>query len=162
MIRRGGTCSGYRITALAPVMLAPSRREIMFRRHAIVARLLKVPPVQNETPGSTCPIALARSCGPPVGAVADVEQGTGARYGAHPAGPLGHCIECHTPQVAGEIDFEIQLGAGGREFEGPWGVSVSANLTGHESHGITGFADEELARIITAGTRTTEPECRRP
>jgi hypothetical protein len=47
-------------------------------------------------------------------------------------------------------DIENQLGAGGFEFPGPWGFSVSANIT------PTGLGDRsyaEIKRMITEGIR---------
>ncbi len=74
-------------------------------------------------------------------------------YGAYLAGPAGHCMECHTPQVKGRHDFDNQLGAGGFEIEGPWGVSVSANLTSHPVDGIAEYSNDDLIQMITTGTR---------
>lgn len=48
--------------------------------------------------------------------------------------------------------FETHLGAGGFEFEGPWGKSVSANLTTHED-GLAGYSDTELKTMIAKGIR---------
>lgn len=120
---------------------------------AIVAYLRQIPAVSNELPDSTYRIPLPDDYGPPVDSVPDVAPGPTAEYGAYLAGPLGHCIECHTPMVGGRIDFENQLGAGGFEFHGPWGVSVSANITPHPTDGIAEYSDEELIRMITTGTR---------
>ncbi len=120
---------------------------------AIVAYLRQIPPVRNEVPESTYRIPLPENYGPPVGAVADVAPGPTAEYGAYLAGPLGHCIECHSPMVDGLIDFENQLGAGGFEFHGPWGISVSANITPHPTDGVTEYSDEDLIQMITTGTR---------
>jgi mono/diheme cytochrome c family protein len=117
---------------------------------AIVAYLRTVPPAKNVVPKSTYHIPLPPSYGPPVGHVTAPEPGPTAEYGAYLAGPLGHCIECHTPQVNGRSDFENQLGAGGFKFPGPWGVSVSANITPHED-GIKDLSDADLVKIITKG-----------
>ncbi len=46
-----------------------------------------------------------------------------------------------------------QLGAGGFPFPGPWGVSVSSNITPHPEDGIAGYADAELKRVISIGLR---------
>jgi hypothetical protein len=45
-----------------------------------------------------------------------------------------------------------RLGAGGNPFKGPWGVSVSRNLTPHES-GLKGWSDTEIAQAIREGKR---------
>ena len=71
-------------------------------------------------------------------------------YGAYLAGPMGHCIVCHT--TFGEMGpmLDTHLGRGGAEFKGPWGTSVAANIT---PTGIGKYSDEELVKIITTGTR---------
>jgi mono/diheme cytochrome c family protein len=119
---------------------------------AIVAYLRSVPPVKNEVPKSTYRIPLPPAYGPPVGEVADVTPGVTAEYGAYLAGPIAHCMECHTPMGERGPDFENRLGAGGFEFHGPWGVSVTSNLTPHED-GLAGRSDEDIAKMITTGTR---------
>jgi mono/diheme cytochrome c family protein len=119
---------------------------------AIVAYLRSVPPVKNEVPKSTYRIPLPPTYGPPVGEVADVTPGVTAEYGAYLAGPIAHCMECHTPMGERGPDFENRLGAGGFEFHGPWGVSVTSNLTPHED-GLAGRSDEDIAKMITTGTR---------
>jgi len=120
---------------------------------AIVTYLRQIPPIHNELPESTYRIPLPDSYGPPVDSVADVTPAPTAEYGAYLAGPLGHCVECHTPMVNGHPDFEHQLGAGGFELEGPWGISVSANITPHPTDGIAEYSDEELMQMVTTGVR---------
>jgi len=120
---------------------------------AIVAYLRQIPAVNNEVPESEYRIPLPESYGPPVGSVADVPRGVNADYGAYLAGPVAHCIECHTPQVGPMFDYENQLGAGGFEFPGPWGVSVSANITPHPTDGIADFSDAEIIAMMRTGVR---------
>ncbi len=64
---------------------------------------------------------------------------------------IGHCMECHTPMVKGHHDFDADLGRGGFEFPGPWGVSVSRNITSSKNKGIGGWTDAEIKRAITQG-----------
>ena len=66
---------------------------------------------------------------------------------------IGHCMECHTAPVNGRRDYENRLGAGGEQFKGPWGVSVSRNITPHPQNGIGAWTDEEIKRAITRGVR---------
>ncbi len=120
---------------------------------AIVAYLRTVKPVENVMPKSVYNIPLPPSWGPPVAQVPEAPRDDAVAYGAYLAGPLGHCIECHTPMVQGRPDFENQLGAGGFHFPGPWGVSVSANITPHPEDGIAGYTDAELKRVISIGLR---------
>ena len=121
---------------------------------AIVAYLRTVKPVQNKPPKSDYRgLPLPPNWGPPVGHVADVPRDDPVVYGAYLAGPLGHCVECHTPMVNGRFDFKNRIGAGGFKFYGPWGVSVSANITPHPEDGIGRYSDDEVRHMITAGER---------
>ena len=54
--------------------------------------------------------------------------------------------------VAGR-DLRRSLGKGGFEFTGPWGVSVSRNITSHKEKGIGDWSDAEIKRAITQGVR---------
>jgi mono/diheme cytochrome c family protein len=117
---------------------------------AIVAYLRQVAPVKNAVPPSEYRIPLPESWGPPVDSVADVPRDDPVVYGAYLAGPLGHCIECHTPLVEGVPDFD-RLGAGGNPFFGPWDVSVSRNITPHPEAGIGSWTDAQIKRAITQG-----------
>ena len=119
---------------------------------SIVAYLRTVPPVDNEVPASTFNIPLPPAYGPPVEHVAAIPAGVTVEYGAYLAGPVAHCMECHTPMGPEGPMLDTALGQGGFEIPGPWGVSVSSNLTTHED-GLAGYTDEELATMITKGVR---------
>lgn len=119
---------------------------------AIIAYLRSVPAVENTVPRSTYAIPLPESYGPPVTSVAEVPEGETVEYGAYLAGPVAHCIECHTPMVEGHFDFANQMGAGGRVFDGPWGVTVSANLT-PDPDGLARWTDDEVIAMIRTGRR---------
>jgi mono/diheme cytochrome c family protein len=66
---------------------------------------------------------------------------------------IGHCLECHTPMgpPGTGLDFQNSLGKGGREFPGPWGVSVSRNITSSKAKGLGDWSDAEIKRAITQG-----------
>jgi mono/diheme cytochrome c family protein len=64
---------------------------------------------------------------------------------------IAHCMECHTPMGPRGREFDTKLGAGGFEFPGPWGVSVSRNITSSKTKGIGAWTDEEIKRAITQG-----------
>jgi mono/diheme cytochrome c family protein len=116
---------------------------------AMVAYLRTVPAVANATEQSVYRITLPPAYGPPVAAVPPPEDTPAAR-GAYLAGPVAHCIECHTPMTAeGRSDF-TRTGAGGMEFRGPWGISVARNITPHDN-GIGGWTDAEIIRAVTDG-----------
>ncbi len=119
---------------------------------SIVMFMRSVPASENETPFSTYNIPLPPAYGPPIETVASIPAGVTVEYGEYLAGPVAHCVECHsTPGPKGPM-LDTHLGAGGFEFHGPWGTSVSPNLTPHED-GIPGYSDEELKEMITTGKR---------
>ncbi len=64
---------------------------------------------------------------------------------------IAHCMECHTPMEKGARQWDTRLGAGGFEFPGPWGVSVSRNITSSKTKGIGSWTDAEIKRAITTG-----------
>jgi len=117
---------------------------------AIVAYLRQVEPIRNTVAPSEYRIPLPPSYGPPVDHVADVPRGDKVAYGAYLAGPAGHCVECHSPMGPKGPDVENNLGAGGLEFPGPWGVTVSANITPTE---LGQHSDAEIKRMIAEGIR---------
>jgi len=118
---------------------------------SIVAYLRTVPAVDNDPGKSAYNIPLPPAWGPPITTVAAVPEGVTVEYGAYLAGPLGHCVVCHTPQMQnGQFDFANNLGAGGMEFAGPGGTVVAANIT---PTGLSSYTDEQLATLITHGTR---------
>jgi mono/diheme cytochrome c family protein len=119
---------------------------------AIVAYLQAQPPVKNAVGKSEYRIKLPPSYGPQITKpIAAPSPDNRVKYGAYLAGPLGHCMECHTPRVKGRTDMK-RPGAGGNEFRGPWGVTVSRNVTPHAS-GLKGWSDAEIARAIREGIR---------
>ncbi len=117
---------------------------------AIVAYLRSVKPIKNEIPKSVYRIPLPPAYGPPVVSLPEVSPDDRVAFGAYLAGPAGHCVECHSPLTPKGPDRANNLGAGGFEFHGPWGVSVSSNIT------PTGLADRsyvDIRQMITPGTR---------
>jgi mono/diheme cytochrome c family protein len=64
---------------------------------------------------------------------------------------IGHCMECHTPFGPRGPDFAHSLGKGGREFPGPWGKSVSRNITSDKVAGLGAWTDAEIKRAMTQG-----------
>ena len=86
-----------------------------------------------------------RPTGPRSSHVADIPRGPTAEYGKYMAGPISHCLECHTPMGPQGPMYDTALGQGGFEFPGPWGLSVAANITSSDD-GLKGFSDEDLRR----------------
>ena len=64
---------------------------------------------------------------------------------------IAHCMECHTPMGPRGREFSTKLGTGGFEFTGPWGKSVSRNITSSKTKGIGTWTDAEIKRAITQG-----------
>jgi mono/diheme cytochrome c family protein len=121
---------------------------------ALVAYLRSVAPVKNKVAKSSYQIPLPPAYGPPVTSVPDVPRADKVAYGAYLAGPLGHCVECHTPMGAGDMpDFANKFAAGGMEIPGPWGISITANITPDPKTGIGGWSDADIKKAITAGVR---------
>jgi hypothetical protein len=60
-------------------------------------------------------------------------------------------MECHTPLGPRGRDFVGKLGTGGFELPGPWGVSVSRNITQSKTKGIGTWTNAEIKRAITQG-----------
>ncbi len=129
---------------------------------ALVAYLRQVKPVRNQVPPSEYRVPLPTSYGSPVGAVADVPRADPVTYGAYLAGPLGHCIECHTVVIGGQPDYKHRLGAGGNEFSGPWGTSIAPNITPDKETGIGDWTDAQIRRAITQGISADGSQLRPP
>ena len=120
---------------------------------AVVAYLRTVPAVKNVVAKSTYNIPLPPAWGPPIDKpVTAPPAADKLAYGAYLAGPLGHCVECHTPMGPdGRFQFATRLGAGGMQFHGPWGLSVAKNITSDPQDGLGKWTDAEIERVIRSG-----------
>lgn len=156
-IREGRRPDG---TVVGPPMPIALYRNMSDRDvQAIVAYIRAAKPVKNEVPRTVYRMPLPPSYGPPVKSVAEVPRDDKLAYGAYLAGPLGHCIECHSPMGPTGPDRQNQTGAGGVQFAGPWGVSHAANIT---PTNLGSWSDDEIKRAITKGcARTASGCCRR-
>jgi mono/diheme cytochrome c family protein len=118
---------------------------------AIVAYLRTVTPVKNKVPDPIYRIAVARQIYPgaekPIDPAALKDKVGRGFY----LSTIGHCMECHTPDANWVFDYKGSLGKGGRKFPGPWGVSVSANITSSKTKGLGAWTDAEIKRAITEG-----------
>lgn len=119
---------------------------------AVVAFLRTVPPVENETPPSEYRIPLPPAYAPPVETASAPARAVTAEYGEYLARNVAHCMECHSPMTPTGPDYTDNLGAGGFEFHGPWGVSIAPNLTSGPD-GLAGYSDDEIKAMITRGQR---------
>lgn len=119
---------------------------------SIVMYVRSVPASDNKTPTSTYNIPLPPAYGPPIDSVPAIPAGATVEYGEYLAGPVAHCIECHSPMGPKGPMIDTHLGAGGFEFHGPWGTSISPNLTPHED-GLAAYSDDDLKKMIAQGIR---------
>ena len=130
---------------------------------AIIAYLRNLKPVKNATRKSVYKMPLPPAYGPPVGSIPDVPRTDKVAYGAYLAGPLGHCMECHTPMTKPpHRDYETKMGAGGFKFEGPWGESIAANITPHAETGLGKWTDAQIAAAVRQGVRPDGTKLRPP
>ncbi|HEV8147107.1 MAG TPA: hypothetical protein VGP79_12030 [Bryobacteraceae bacterium] len=104
---------------------------------ALVAYMNSLSAVRNPLPQTKInfPVSLfIKGVPEPVGNVTDPDPDGGAMYGEYLV-TLAACEECHTPAVRGQIDPGMRF-AGGRRFQTPNGIVVSANITPDKDTGI--------------------------
>ena len=127
---------------------------------AVVAYLRTLKPVKRKMGEANYRIPLPPAYGPPLGSVADIPRSNKVAYGEYLA-KIGHCIECHTPQVRGRRDY-LRTGAGGQVFHGPWGESVARNITPDKETGLGSWSAEQIKRAIATGVRADGSKLRPP
>jgi mono/diheme cytochrome c family protein len=153
-IREGKRPNG---TLIGPPMPIGLYRQMSDRDvEAIVAYLRAVKPASHKVGKSVYNIPLPSAYGPPVTKVAEIPRDDKVTYGAYLAGPLGHCIDCHTPFASpGVLDLG-KIGAGGRELEalspdGKSAIVISANITPDRESGLGLWSDDEIKTAIRRG-----------
>ncbi|HEX5507337.1 MAG TPA: c-type cytochrome [Pseudolabrys sp.] len=118
--------------------------------NAIVAYLRTIKPISNKVPDPIYKMPQVRQIFPgSEKPYAEAMFKDRIKHGFYLA-TIGHCMECHTPMVKGRHPWN-RIGAGGMEFPGPWGVSVSRNVTSSKTKGIGNWTDTEIKRAITTG-----------
>jgi mono/diheme cytochrome c family protein len=118
---------------------------------AIVAYLRTVKPVKNKVPDPVYKIQLPHHLFPGgEKPYTEAMLGDNVKKGFYLA-TAAHCMECHTPFGARGKDFVGDLGKGGMEFPGPWGKSVSANITSSKAKGLGEWTDAQIKAAITQG-----------
>ena len=118
---------------------------------AIVAYLRTIKPIKNKVPDPVYKIPLPHHAFP--GSEKPYTEAMlkdKVKKGFYLA-TIGHCMECHTPMGPKGREFEASYGKGGFEFNGPWGKSVSRNITASKTKGIGFWSDAEITRAITQG-----------
>jgi mono/diheme cytochrome c family protein len=145
---------GIKRDGAAVAMIMPSGfYEIMTDRDldAVIAYLRTIKPIKNAVPDPIYKMAQGHPV--PPGAESPYTEAAlsdKVKRGFYLA-TIAHCMECHTPMGPRGREFADKLGAGGFEFPGPWGVSVSRNITSSRTKGIGGWTDDEIKRAITQG-----------
>ena len=129
---------------------------IEFYRHlsdddlaAIVAYLRAQPAVKNAVPKPVYRMPLPQNYGPPVKSVKAPPASDKVRYGEYLAN-IAHCMDCHTPRDDKGMLIRAKWGAGGQPIPGPWGVSITRNLT-PDASGLKDWTDAEIAHTIRTG-----------
>jgi mono/diheme cytochrome c family protein len=121
----------------------------------IVAYLRSLRSIKNKVAAPVYKMQLPNQIFPGAGkAMSDADLNDKVKRGFYLV-TIGHCLECHTPfgQPGSGVDFRNSIGKGGREFKGPWGVSISSNITSSKSKGIGNWSDTDVKRAITQGVR---------
>ena len=136
---------------IGPPMPMPSYRAMSDEdARAIVAYLRSVKSIANKVQKSEYKIPLPPSWGPPVGGVPPAPKADKLAYGKYLA-EIGHCFECHSPPGPnGAPDMANKPGAGGFHFKGPWGESVSPNIT---PTALAKWSDDDIKKAIMTGMR---------
>lgn len=139
-------------THLAPVMPYEFYKAFTPRDlDAVVAYLRTVKPIDNQMPTPNYKAAFHAAVVPGTEKpITEAEQRADPLRRGHYLALIGHCMECHTPRIKGAPQFD-RMGAGGMEFDGPWGVSVAANITSDPAKGLGAWSDGEIKRAITEG-----------
>jgi len=119
--------------------------------NAIVAYLRTIKPIKNTVPDPIYKMPQVHHAFPGADKpFTEAMFNDKLKHGFYLA-TIGHCMECHTPFGAKGRDFATRLGAGGAKFPGPWGESVSRNVTSSKTKGIGSWTDAEIKRAITTG-----------
>lgn len=146
--------TGIRPNGTPVAMVMPSSfYQIMSERDidAVVAYLRTLKPIKNKVPD---PIYKMPQVHPPFPGgekpYTEAMMSDKVKKGFYLV-TIGHCMECHTPMGPRGREFATKLGTGGFEFPGPWGKSVSRNITSSKTKGIGSWSDTEIKRAITQG-----------
>jgi mono/diheme cytochrome c family protein len=149
LMRTGETPKGVHIAMVMPTGFyhAMTERDL----DAVVTYLRTITPISNKVPDPVYKMPQVENVLP--GAekpVAESSLRNKVKKGQYLA-TIAHCMECHTPMGPKGREFTTRLGAGGFEMPGPWGVSVSRNITQSKTKGIGSWTDAGIKRGITQG-----------
>ncbi|WLA86250.1 c-type cytochrome [Bradyrhizobium elkanii] len=129
---------------------------------AVVAYLRTITPVHNKVPDPIYKVPQVENV-PPGGenAFAEPMMSDKVQKGFYLV-TIAHCMACHTPIGPRGREYKSSLGAGGVKFSGPWGISVSRNITQNKTNGIGTWSDDEIKRAITEGVSRDGSRLGRP
>lgn len=116
---------------------------------ATIKYLRAQPAVSNKVPKSVFNIPLPPNYGPPLQKVSAPSPKDKVAYGRYLV-TIAHCMECHTPRDEKGMLVESRTGAGGQNIKGPWGDSISRNITPH-AEGLRDWSDAQIAAAIRTG-----------
>lgn len=150
-IREGRRPDGTLIGPAMPIAIYRGISDADTR--AIAAYVRSVPPISHKLARTVYKVPVPTSYGPAVSSVPDVPRTDRIAYGGYLAGPVGHCLFCHTPVVQGRSDVS-RTGLGGRQFPAPGGGTIlSRNITPDQETGIGNWSNQEIKTAITTGVR---------
>ena len=140
-------------TRVAPIMPTAFYTVLTARDlDALTAYLRSVPAAHHETPSPEYRIVLKPETPTYAGKQASEAELSDKLARGRYLLTIAHCLECHTPEGPSAVhDFADASGKGGRTFKGPWGESVSANITADPAVGLGQWSDDEIKRAITQG-----------
>jgi len=143
-------------TTIGPPMPFDFYRQISDRdAESIVVYLKSLKPIPHEVARSQYKIPLPPAYGPVVSHVAEPDRHDKIAYGAYLAGPVGHCMECHTAHKGPALDMS-RFGAGGFELPDlghPGATTVSRNITPDPETGLGKWSNADIKRAIVLGIR---------
>jgi len=98
---------------------------------AIVAYLRSVPAIRNEVQAPNYKAQQVAAAVPGADKpMTEADLKDPVKRGFY-LSSIAHCMACHSrASEAVPPDFKTNYGRGGREFRGPWGASVAANISG--------------------------------
>ena len=149
VLRKGIKCDGVPVAMIMP----SGFYEIMTDGDldAVIAYLRTIKPVKNTVPDPVYRMPQGHPI-PPGGDKTFTEAMLREKVNkGFYLVTIAHCMECHTPMGPHGREFDTKLGAGGFEFPGPWGISVSRNITSSKEKGIGAWTDDEIKRAVTQG-----------
>jgi mono/diheme cytochrome c family protein len=117
---------------------------------AIVLYIQSIKPVSNKVPAPVYRVPMSQQVIPWAQKPIDPAELTDKIKRGFYLATIGHCMECHTPREKGALVLS-RMGAGGQQFPGPWGTSVSRNITSSKTKGIGTWTDAEIKRAMTQG-----------